>query len=303
MLPARSFINVGENLNQERLSHHSDGSCSPCTPTSSEDEHVEEHHVVQAKQHEQQEDAEGDNDDEGVVSSYENEHMEIPMARNFSPSSSLPSVKVEGDDSTEKRYDEETILMKKKEGHLEGATTITAAATSTEELNCYLKKKNLVLSVVLLVLAIIIPLLLRELHLGKQRERGLIQDVEKLRMERSRILQDVTSLNNDRDCSGDDESLFELENCYLNVRATASLGQCAEDLRKDAIYWYDAYSVWWDEFFGKSSSEESQADGGGQNEGVIKSEKDGTPPSSSILTNGSTTHNSWATFYNGFGFI
>ena len=38
--------------------------------------------------------------------------------------------------------------------------------------------------------------------------------------------------------SRSDDTVFELDNCYFNFRATGTLGQCAEDVTRSANDWY-----------------------------------------------------------------
>ena len=154
MLPARSFIKVGENLNQEQLSYHYDSMSA-----TSED-----------KQEEKQKQQE-------VVS----QHVQIPSVTSPLSSSFLSSIKMEKSKRicAKNRYKESTL---RREEEPFKSTTVTPLP-STEALNSF-RKKNRILSVTLLILTMIISFLLYELHLGKRRERDLIKDVKKLRIEK-----------------------------------------------------------------------------------------------------------------------
>lgn len=72
------------------------------------------------------------------------------------------------------------------------------------------------------------------LHEATAREQDLKSKVDLLSRENQRL-----EFENKMNGSSNMSPLFEFDSCYFNFKASASLGECAEELTRNAYEWYD----------------------------------------------------------------
>mmetsp|Transcript_22006 Transcript_22006/g.25443 ORF Transcript_22006/g.25443 Transcript_22006/m.25443 type:complete len:213 (+) Transcript_22006:460-1098(+) len=142
----------------------------------------------------------------------------------------------------------------------EGITIESNDLSAFNEMHHSLPRKVRVYQFILLLLFSTVLVLLYQLTLVRQRELSLLNDLQELRRDVKNY--NALSLDTER-CNA--QSIFEVDNCYINLRTTAELGSCAKNIGGDLLLWYETniqyiYTGWWDDLFNNDSAPTQGAD-------------------------------------------
>ncbi len=125
------------------------------------------------------------------------------------------------------------------------------------EMYHHLSRKNRLFLFATIILSMTLSGLLHQIYQIRKREKQLARELIKVRVEQEKLLDQ--SWKKENECPTN-ESSFELKTCYFNIQTSASLGDCGKNMKNNFLEWYDdtiyeAYSSWWDDFFGKREQE------------------------------------------------
>ena len=111
-------------------------------------------------------------------------------------------------------------------------------------------RKSRISNIIILFLLIIIAYLIHQLYMVEGEQKTLTVELEKMKKERKAAasLVELSSSKNtklDEHCTRD--SLVEVSNCYFNIHASASIGECGRSMINEITDWY-ANNLRWDDY-------------------------------------------------------
>ena len=215
MLPATSFIKVGENLHEDPFLHEQ--TLSSTTIDAGKEEH---------------------------------KHQEKDMIRIASRGA---------------------LIIPLDEGQSQELTIDTIDIETYNDMCDKFSKKNRIYKLIIFFFTFTTLYSIYSMERLRKREKHLNLKLQQLKDDMERLTRfSLNEKGDDDKCS--DASVFGFENCYFKVQTSASLGQCTKNWREDMNEWYekviyDAYSGWWNEYFGtynasSESSSENEAEAG-----------------------------------------
>ena len=271
MLPSNSFIKVGRNLREESECNNSLPESSIRTSTRNIPSLENEEQKKQQQEYHEQQQQQENTDEDTSTSTNKNTSLNTSTGTNASTTSS--TLISDGGSccciGSESNHDDQSLTIDTKDIEILDEMMLSNSYSS--------RKKHIhtmtYLFIVLLIFTVIIAYLNHELYNVRQREQNLIinnnqlvSDNKKLINEKRKLL-NLATFGNQYGCGNGgggisfDQSVFEVDNCYFNVRTTATVGECTKNIGNDLFDWYekniyDPYSSWYDDFFGDDKTKD-----------------------------------------------
>ena len=174
--------------------------------------------------------------------------------------------------NTEVMSSKDAIVVEDPLSESKELTIETMDVETFSEMYSFLKRKNRIYNVFLFILIMTNAISMHHIHSAQERERTLNQNLEKLSIENTKLMEQITIFENKKQeqslCyddhtqqSTDNPLLLEVNNCYFNFQASATLGQCSKDIQNTMQNWYDrfvyeSYVTFWEEYYAHKSDED-----------------------------------------------